>query len=546
MKQKVTIILSVLVFLVTNIQAQIPALQKKDRAIQLVVDRKPLLLLAGELRNSTGAYPGLFEKAIKELKELHFNTVLVSVSWELIEPSEGKFDFKSVDNLLQTARKYDMKLSFLWFGSWKNGLSSYAPAWVLKDVKRFERVKFRNGENSRILTPLCEATQKADAKAYSALMEYLLHHDKEHTVIAMQVENEVGILGETRDFSVKSNKLFKQLVPKELLNYMQSNKSRLEVELLTAWKNNGYKTKGTWEEVFGKSDETDMFFMAWYYSLYVNAVAEAGKVVYPLPMYVNCWMPSPRPNPGKPGKYPSGGPNLSVLDIWKAGAPSIDILTPDIYGWDFPVQAANFHRSDNPLFVPETHLRPGLATYIFTEHDGICSSPFGLNVPGLEERCKQVGEEYSLLQMMSPLIIQYQGTGNMFGLLRWDNKDTGRDIMLNKDVTIRIAYQPKEKLEKEQDNSSYGFLIKTAKDEFIVAGKNLHVSALSTNPQKEVWLRDAQEGHLDANGTWTVDGVCNGDEAGYLRYPTPTYRIGSFLSTKPAAFKFKVISYDKQ
>lgn len=522
----------------------IPFLKKQGNATQLVVDRKPMLLLAGELKNSTGTYPVLFEKAARELKVQHFNTLLVAVPWESVEQKKGTFNFSMVENLLQTARRYDMKLSLLWFGTWKNGLSSYAPAWVLKDTRRFERVKFRNGENSRILSPLCEQTLQADKKAFSALMEYLREHDHERTVVAIQIENEVGILGDTRDFSSKANRLFNQLVPQKLLKYMQKNKKNLEIELLTAWKERDCPMKGCWEEVFGASDETDMFFMAWQYAQYVNEVAEAGKAIYPLPMYVNCWMPNPRPDPGKPGKYPSGGPNLGVLDIWKAGAPSVDFLTPDIYGCDFPVQANNFHRKDNPLFVPETHLRAGVASYIFAEHDAICCSPFGLSAPGREERCSQVGEEYELLQNMMPLIIKYQGTGDMFGLLRWSDKDSYRNIPLNKDVTLHIAYLPKGK--KEPIGAVYGFLIRTGKDEFIVAGKNLYVSAFSTNPKKEVWIRDAEEGHLEVNGKWVKDGVCNGDEGGYLYYPTPTYRIASFLSDKPAVFKFRAITYDKK
>lgn len=113
-------------------------------------------------------------------------------------------------------------------------------------------------------------------------------------------------------------------------------------QLKTAWEKNGSKTKGTWSEVFGIGDDADLFFMAWNYSRYVNTIAEAGKKEYNLPMFANCWMPQPRPNPGKPGNYPSGGPIVSVLDVWKAGAPSVDMLAPDIYGADFKDQSITF------------------------------------------------------------------------------------------------------------------------------------------------------------------------------------------------------------
>jgi hypothetical protein len=171
---------------------------------------------------------------------------------------------------------------------------------------------------------------------------------KENTVIIIQIENQVGVLRQTRDFGSDANKLIKAQVPGELMNYMVKNKKDLEIELKSAGEKNGSKTKGTWNEVFGEGDYTDMFFMAWQYARYMNTVAEAGKKIYNIPMYVNCWMMPSRPNVLKPGNFPSGGPVLAVMDIWKAGAPSIDIVAPDIYGTDFKVQSANFHRKDKP------------------------------------------------------------------------------------------------------------------------------------------------------------------------------------------------------
>jgi len=44
-----------------------------------------------------------------------------------LEPEEGKFDFSSIDTTISLARKYDLKLIFLWFATWKNGVMDYAP-----------------------------------------------------------------------------------------------------------------------------------------------------------------------------------------------------------------------------------------------------------------------------------------------------------------------------------------------------------------------------------------------------------------------------------
>jgi hypothetical protein len=533
--------------------AQVPHLQKNGNATQLMVDGKPFLMLAGEVGNSSGSDVEYMSKTMKSLHEFNLNSVLVSVSWEIIEPQEGVFDFKSVDELIRLARENDLKLGILWFGSWKNGFSPYAPDWVLTDTKRFKRVKDDKGENMRILTPLCAATMNADARAFGALMQHIASVDaNKSTVIVMQVENETGVLHATRDFGAEANKLYAGQVPQELLKYIETHKDNLEIEIKTAWEKNGSKTKGTWTQVFGDTVQTDLFFMAWNYSRYVSTVAAAGKQAYNIPMYANAWMPNPRPNPGKPGDYPSGGPIITNVDIWKAGAPSLDMVSPDLYGADFKDEARNFHRTDNPLFIPETNTTEGPATYAFAQEDAICFSPFGI-----DNRGSVTANEYAMLAVMMPVITQYQGTGKMFGIYK-SGKDTTKGVTfkLNKDVTITINYQqgfgPRRPAAVPADGppppppASYGLFIQTGENEFTVAGENLSVSASSDNPGKETWLKDAWEGTY-VNGIWAPTVLNNGDEAGFLRGDSPTYGIRAFRTypSAPGIFKFKVLVYDK-
>ena len=531
-----------------------PLLRKHGTATQLIVDGKPFLMLCGETNNSTGSHAKHLEETLKALRTNNFNSALVTVSWEIVEPKEGEFDFSSVDELLRIARQNDLKIGVLWFASWKNGFSPYAPEWVLSDINRFKRVKSKEGYNTRTLSPLCMATRDADTKAYLELMKHLAKVDSKHnTVIAVQIENEVGVLRQTRDFSDEANKLFMSQVPQELMNYLVANKSKLETELKTSWEANGSKTTGTWAEVFGENDDTDMFFMAWQYSLFLDHIAKQGKEIYNIPMFVNCWMPYPRPKPGKPGgDYPSGGPMLSALDIWKAGSPNVDILTPDIYGSDFKTQAANFHREDNPLFIPETRAVEGAATYVFAEHDAICFSPFGV-----DRSSNAMEREYKFLRHIMPLIVKYQGTGFMRGIYKGrDEEDaTGCEFELNKDVKVKITYQSnirRPQAETTSDNrqqqtptSSYGIFIKTGENEFIVAGMNLSVSCESLNPSRTLWLKNAWEVTIE-NGEFAYQGLHNGDEAGFLRGDNPSHIIRSLLNTsEPAIMKFSVISYDK-
>ncbi len=549
---KILMIIVAYLAFINTANAQNPSLVKNEHgATQLIVHGKPFLMLAGEMNNSSGSNIPYMEKTLKTLHEAKLNSVLVSVSWEIIEPKEGAFDFTSVNELIRVARENDMKLGILWFGSWKNGLSPYSPLWVISDTKRFARVKNDKGVNTRTLSPLCSATRDADSKAFTELMKHIAVMDsKENTILIMQVENEVGTLGQTRDLSAEANKAFESQVPAEIIQYIVKNRKTLGIEIKTAWENNGSKTKGSWAEVFGKNDDTDLFFMAWNYSRYLNAIAESGKKAYHIPIYANCWMPNPRPNPGKPGNYPSGGPILTVLDIWKAGAPSIDMLSPDLYGGDFKDEANFFHRPDNPLFIPETNTSEGPGTYSFAEHDAICFSPFGIDNQG-----GVMSKEYGMLDQLIPIITQYQGSGKMFGLFKNPADTIGRDIKLSKDVTVSIKFQrpwrfsnateEKDFFGRPKVPSSYGLLIQTGENDFIVAGLNLSVSAFSTNTKKEVWLKDAWEGTYE-NGIWKPQTLHNGDEAGFLRSGDPVYRIGAYRKypSEPAIFHFKVVSYD--
>ena len=225
--------------------AGIPSLHKQGTTTQLLVDGKPFVILGGELHNSSASSLAYMEPIWPKMVALNLNTVLAVVSWELLEPEEGKFDFALVDGLLQGARKHNLRLVLLWFGSWKNGVSSYVPGWVKRDVARFPRMQPRPGENVEVLTPLSEANCAADTRAFVALMRHLQEVDSiEHTVLMMQVENEVGLLGATRDHSPLAEAAFAQAVPAELMSYLSDHKDDLIPEFKKYWEAAGLQDDG--------------------------------------------------------------------------------------------------------------------------------------------------------------------------------------------------------------------------------------------------------------------------------------------------------------
>ena len=286
----------------------IPHLRKQGTATQLVVDGKPFLLLAGELEEETSTSLDNLRSVWPTLVQMNLNTVLPVVYWGLFEPEEGKFDFALVDGIKQEARRNQPRIGLVWFASWKNGLSIYAPHWAMKDYKRFPRARLREGTGLQMFSSIegySDATRDADARAFAALMRHVKKVDgRHHTVIIIQVENEVGMHTISRDHSPAANQALGGPVPKELIDYLQQHKDSLIPEFRQLWATNDFKTSGTWEEVFGTGAGTEGVFMAWNYARYIGRVVEAGKAEYALPMFVNAAMyavvkdrvyPQPRP-----------------------------------------------------------------------------------------------------------------------------------------------------------------------------------------------------------------------------------------------------------
>lgn len=88
-------------------------------APQILVNGRPMLILGGELGNSSASSVQDIRRIFPKLKRMNLNTVLTPVYWDLIEPTEGKMDFTLVDAAIDEARKNNLKLVFLWFGAWK-------------------------------------------------------------------------------------------------------------------------------------------------------------------------------------------------------------------------------------------------------------------------------------------------------------------------------------------------------------------------------------------------------------------------------------------
>ena len=483
---------------------QAPQLRKRGNATQLYVDGKPFLILGGELHNSSSSSIEYMKPIWGRMVDLNFNTVLAPVSWELIEPEEGRFDFALVDGLIQDARRHDLRLVFLWFGSWKNGMSSYVPLWVKKDYRRFPRVQIKEGEPVEVLSTLAEANWQADARAFAVLMRHIRDVDgEEHTVIMVQVENEVGVLGDSRDRCEAANHAFAGQVPQELLQHVQQQE--LVPDLRERWERAGRKTAGTWEEVFGAGTETDEMFMAWHYARYVDRVAAAGKAQHDIPMYVNAWLSSPEQ---QPGDWPSGGPLPHTMDVWLAGAPHIDMLTPDIYHPNFEYWCKQYTQHDNPLFIPEMRHGDDGARNIFYaigQHDAIGTSPFA--VDSIENpRDAALSKSYHALKQVALLILAHQGAGSVVGFLLDEDQPSLTRVLGEYELEIALdaVFQYKADI-------GYGVVIATGPNEFVGVGSGFCVTFRPTSGTGRVGIGAVDEGEY-RNGKWIAGRRLNGDE----------------------------------
>lgn len=511
-------------------QNRAPFLKKQGTATQLIVDDKPFIILGGELGNSTASTSINMKPVWPKLKAMNMNTVLVPVYWELLEPSEGQFDYSLLKDLISEARQNKLKIVFLWFGCWKNSMSSHAPAWVKLNQDKYPRAKDKSGRSQEILSAFSNQVFQADRKAFENLMRFIKDFDsREHTVLMIQVENEIGMLPSARDYQLLAEDVFRNDIPKELLRYMKENKDKLVPEFRKIWEGNGFRTSGTWEEVFGQSLQTDEIFTAWNYAVFANKIAEVGKKVYSLPMYVNAALNGT----GKvPGQYPSGGPLPHLMDVWKAAGNSIDFLSPDFYNPDFSHWCDLYTRQNNPLFVPEHAMDQTIAAksiFAIANYEALGFSPFSVESTTKPED-EPLGKMYDVIGQLTPVITSNQGQGKIKGVLLSKSEPSitinfGKyEITCKHDYTL--SWTPGARIENWP--MSGAAIIQTGNDEFYFAGTGVVFTFKSAeNKDLNVGLLKVDEGSFDG-GEWKVSRHLNGDQTHQGRHvsiPVGEYSI---------------------
>lgn len=487
-----------------------PSIAKSANGGQLIVDGKPYLILGGELGNSSAGTAAQADEILPRLAQLHLNTVLMPVAWEQIEPIEGTFDFSILDHWVRVAREQHLHLVLLWFGSWKNSVSSYVPVWIKQDPKRFPRAESAEGEPLEILSTLGAETRNADSRAFAALMNHLRQTDQDqHTVLMVQVENEVGYLGRGRDRSAEANRLFDGPVPTELLEKLQKERDSFSPELRAHFDPAGK----TWRGVFG--DNADEIFMAWNYARYIEGVAAAGKRANPLPLYVNCQLPAPGE---RAGEYPSGGPHPYYLEVYRVTAPSIDFYSPDIYWPNFEYWIDRYGFPGNAVFVPEARMdeAPYNAFYAYGVR-AFGFAPFGIDNVRPSASGASAGPDiasvYEVLGQLSDMLLESQASGNVRALvLHHDSPRSTRTVALGGYLFEAALSRTWPQRTLATDDGAM-LVIQSKLNEFYVAGTGLTVS-FARDPDADGKMSGiaSVEEVSRVNDAWTILRRLNGDQ----------------------------------
>ncbi|KAF7133599.1 hypothetical protein CNMCM5793_004728 [Aspergillus hiratsukae] len=501
----------------------IPQIRQVGSQKQLFVHGKPFLMLAGELHNSSLSSAKYMRQVWADMKANHINTLLGSVTWEMIEPTEGQFDFAELDKVILDARAHNMHMVLLWFGSFKNALSTYVPNWVKKDVKRFPRVHVLEAGGKRrtleLVSPFSDAACQADSRAFSKLMAHLKEIDQQHsTVLMVQVENETGLLGDSRDRSSIANKAFSEPIPSDLLEHLRRIDPHPEFTSRIPSIPSG---ELIWTAAFGTGTLADELFMANAISKYVGRVAAAGKSVYPVPLYTNAWLNFDNPSSldlrglpivvgggHAPGIYPSGGPVPHAMDIWRFNAPSLDFLAPDLYFHDYEGVCKNYTQGGNALFIPEQRRDDNGARRVwlaYGTYGALGTSPFGIDTG---PDC--VSKHYGLLDSIKEILLATpleERMGFFFDGVDAGGKEKWTRIFGNLEVIVERAFV------FGKPGNGAGMVIHLGDQRFLLVGWGFQVRFRGVLPGVTfTGILNAVEKEVGADGRLQTLRVMNGDE----------------------------------
>ncbi len=510
------------------------------------VNGKPFFSFGGQLHNSSSYNKEDIERAMPALKLIKANTFAAPIMWECIEAQKGVYDFTQLHNIIEVARENDLKVVILWFGSWKNGASHYVPEWIKTDRSRF--IHSYEGNKINCLSPLCEDNLKDDCNALCAVAKEILRIDAQHkTVIALQINNEPGIIGADRDYSPAAEQLFNSPLPQDVITWLNEGGCG---EIGDVWEENS-KSTADWHSAFGlKGGE---YFSAYHFAIYHEKIAKKARIIYDIPLYTNVWLNDMYWRIAA-SSYPSGGATANTIAMWRWFAPSLNCIAPDIYVGNpqrYEKVVDSYDRNDNPLYVPESSLSSMGGINMFT---AICrKSCIGFHTFGIDSLINAAGnlepsvaddfvKSMQIVGNALPLfakrrgeiipIIQQEASvndvldlGDYIGVVNYTMRHGKPDPGLAWFDTSHCVLRPEQA--GNINTRGRGFINIVDKNEFYVAGAGFRLLLIPKTEMKQIttnfasndWMLTRQwdylsveEGYLDEQESWNCIKRRNGDE----------------------------------
>lgn len=535
---------------------------------------KPVMPVGLQAHNSsTGS--ALIRKSLRALELFGGNTLEAPVYWNQIEKTEGTYDCTLVRNLIDEVRNAGKYLVILWFGMSKNGHPNYVPEYVKLHPEIYHIAKGHDLAPVASLSPHCGATRDRDCAAFAEMMRFLRKYDQEEkTVLAVQIENEMGYANTDRDYSEEAEADYRKEIPEELegctipgafddlrdktqgeekrkREQEEKQSGRLTEENRQNGKQPANQQISPWKTQFGRYSHEA--FSAWYTARYIETLAKAGKEIYPLPLYTNVMV-------GESGFeeagfcYNAGAGVSRVLDIWKKAAPDLDVIAPDIYNparRDYCRICASYARPDNPLFVPESPIRGQANAMNMILAAGEYGAE-GIACFGAEEALNENGElnpesedtalSMRILAKAAPLLIRYHGTGRIHAFAQEEFEEYRYLKLPEYHVTMRYTSSQEQKYgysidifsesgRKKTKVRGRAILVQTAPEEFYLCGAGAMAefiqrpspesersyAQMSSRQSSQLNFLSVEEGHFEEN-RWVCDFIRNGDETNFAQY----------------------------
>jgi hypothetical protein len=461
---------------------ELPKIIQVEGRPRLVVDGKPFLILGLQWDCDSCFSPAEMNPLFPHAARMGANTAALPTYWREIEPTPGKYDFTMVDERLRMAKENNIWLVLLWFATWKNACSFYAPDYIRGNPQQFPLALDREGQPTVSQCPSSQETWQRDRDALAAMMAYLRDHDHERRVISVQIENEPGILGSDRCYCSTCTQRF---------------------------------IEEKWENRYGVNAQEAFSVVS--IAKYIDRLAVEMKQIYPIPLYTNVWLANSTSIPGR--DYPSGGGVPLMFDLFRQNCSHLELVAPDIYSQgyrDFERLCTTYTTPDNPLYIAEhSSSLNGRSErnvfYAIGQHGALGFDPWAIDTPCPEWygeplvdslngkwalHAEWLRDSYVAISRAVTPIVNAQGTQQLFTFVQEPGESGAYWNADGYDAVVTYT---------DREGAGRGMVIQRSAHEFVIIGVGFNIQFRRPRPDgKPAPVVEANWGYFDDDAWVTL------------------------------------------